>query len=61
MPGDAIATLDMVTIDMPWTAAVVELTPTNSPSWVVSGTPKMYKCSFIHWLIPNDNTKGKFQ
>ena len=40
IPGDAIAILDIVTIEIPCTAAVVELTPIFSPASVVSGIPK---------------------
>ena len=39
IPGDAMAILDIVTIEIPCTAAVVELTPIFSPASVVSGIP----------------------
>ena len=39
IPGEAIAILEIVTIEIPVTAAVVELTPIFSPASVVNGIP----------------------
>ena len=42
IPGAAIAILEIVTIDIPCTAADVELKPTLSPLSVVNGIPIMF-------------------
>ena len=42
IPGAAIAILEIVTIDIPCTAADVELAPTLSPLSVVNGIPIMF-------------------
>ena len=39
IPGEAMAILDIVTMEIPCTAAVVELIPIFSPASVVSGIP----------------------
>ena len=47
IPGEAIAILEIVTIEIPVTAAVVELTPIFSPASVVNGIPT--KVPFIEY------------